>query len=302
MAHPRLQAGMDLPAWKNGLVLVSAFFLGILFVVAGGWKLADPFQWSTLLYQFKVPTWGVMPATLALGISEMLAGAMLFVPKFRRWGAILTAALLLVFMIYVGIYYEDLRGKECSCFPWVKRTVGPAFFVVDGIWVLMAGLVALWSRVSTGLKTAAMMLGAIAVFAGVSYGVSLMQQTGTKAPDSITVEGQPYSLSAGRHFLYFYDPECMHCDEAARRMSGWKFRDAKVVGVPTRVPQFAAEFMKSTKLNAPNSPDLKPLRDLFPFVDPPFGVAIENGRQKTAYPIFDKEAPEKQLRELGWIE
>lgn len=293
---------MDLPAWKSVVVIVSACFLGLLFIVSGGWKLADPYMWSVFLHQFKVPSELVMPGTIALGISEMLAGALLFVPRFRRWGAILTTGLLLVFMVYIGIHYDELRGKECSCFPMVKRTVGPAFFIVDGLWVMMAVAVAAWSRVSSGLKTAAMILGAIGVFAGVSYGVASMQQTGTKAPDSITVEGQPYALGSGRHLIYFYDPECMHCDEAARRMATWKFRDVKVVGVPTRMPQFGADFMKSTKLNAPNSPDAQPLKALFPFVDPPFGVAIEHGRQKAAMPIFDKEQPEKQLRALGWLE
>ncbi len=45
-------------------------------------------------------------------------------PRFRRWGAWLTGLLLVAFMLYIGYYYNVLRGAECSCFPWLKRAVG----------------------------------------------------------------------------------------------------------------------------------------------------------------------------------
>lgn len=302
MAQPRWNAGVDLPAWKTAVAVTCAVLLGVMWIVAGGWKLTGPFDWAIKLSQFKVPGWFAVPGTIVLGISEMLAGVLLFIPRFRRWGAILSAALLVVFMGYIGLFYEELRGADCSCFPMVKRAVGPAFFVGDGVMLLMCLLAGWWSRQSQGLKTAGMILGALVVFAGMSYGVALTQQSGTKAPEFITVDGKQTALSAGRYFIYFFDPECMHCDEAARRMAKWNWRDTKVVGVPTRVPHFAVEFMTSTKLRAPVTPDVKVLKDTFPFQDAPFGVALENGRQKEAMGIFDAEQPEKRLRELGFIE
>ncbi|MDX1984456.1 MAG: DoxX-like family protein [Bryobacteraceae bacterium] len=302
MAQPRWNAGVDLPAWKTAVALLCAILLGVMWIVAGGWKLTGPFEWAIALTQFKVPGWLALPGTIALGISEMLAGVLLFIPRFRRWGAILSAILLVVFMAYMGVFYDELRGKDCSCFPMVKRTVGPAFFIGDGVMLVMCLLAGWWSRVSEGLKTAAMILGAVAVFAGMSYGVAVTQQSGTKAPQTIMVDGKPVSLGIGRFFIYFFDPECTHCDEAARRMAKWNWRDTRVVGVPTRMPQFSAEFMQSTKLQAPVTSDLKLLKDTFPFQDAPFGVALENGRQKEAMGIFDAGQPEKRLRELGFIE
>ena len=49
-----------------------------------------------------------------------------------------------------------------------------------------------------GLRSAALILGAVAVFALVSYGAEAVRQTGIKAPESISVDGQPYPLEHGR--------------------------------------------------------------------------------------------------------
>lgn len=121
MAHPRLDAGVDLPGWKTGFALTCAALLALLFIVSGGWKLTDPFGWSVRLVQMRFPGFLSMPGTLAVGIAEVFAGLLILVPRFRRWGAMLISALLVVFMIYIGIFYNELRGAECSCFPWLKR-------------------------------------------------------------------------------------------------------------------------------------------------------------------------------------
>lgn len=302
MAHPRLDAGVDLPAWKAGFALACAALLGILFLVSGGWKLTDPFGWSVRLAQFRIPSSLAMAGTQAVGIAEVLGGLMILVPRFRRWGAGIISLLLVVFMIYVGIFYNELRGAECSCFPIVKRAVGPGFFAGDGLMLLMAIVAGKWARPTVDVKGAVMMLGAVVVFAGASYGVAMMQNSGKPAPDTLTVDGKLTSIAGGKVFLYFYDPECAHCDEAARRMSKWNWKDTRVIGLPTRVPHFGAEFMTTTGLKAPNSSDADLVKKTFPFGDPPYGVAVENGRQKAALGIFDKDQPEADLRKLGFIE
>jgi hypothetical protein len=145
-------------------------------------------------------------------------------------------------------------------------------------------------------------LGAVAVFAGVSYGINANRQTGLKAPDSITVDGKPYSLQQGHIFVFFYDPECMHCDAAARRMAKLNWKDTKVVALPTRVPQFADQFLHDTGLKAGTSLDLKLMRDTFKFVDPPYGVALDEGRQKAAIGSWDDSEPAKTLRQIGYVQ
>lgn len=302
MAHPRLSAGVDLPAWKAMAGLTCAALLGVLFLVSGGWKLTDPFGWAARLHQLRIPGPLTMPATQLVGIAEVLGGLLIVVPRFRRWGALLIGALLIAFMLFVGIFYNELRGEECSCFPWIKRSVGPGFFIGDLVMLLMAAAAGMWARASEGLKSAAMVLAAVAVFAGVSFGVAYTQNSGTQAPAAIAVDGKPFATGQGRVFLYFYDPECAHCDEAARTMSKWNWKDTKVIGIPTRQPQFGAEFMQSTGLKAPNSSDAEALKKVFPFGDPPYGVPLENGRQKASLQIFDKTEPEQTLRKMGYIE
>ncbi len=302
MAHPLGSTRMlDLPAWKTLLSHVAAFALAVLFVTAGVWKIMDPFTWRTMVEQLGVPYAFSMPLTFALGISETFSGVLVLVPRFRRWGAWLAIALLVVFMIYMGINYSALAGKDCSCFPWVKRTVSPEFFIGDAI-MLLAGVIALlWARRSEGLRSAAVVLGAIAVFAGVSYGVNAARLTGTKAPESIVVDGRPFSLQHGQVFLFFYDPQCSHCDMAARKMSKMDWGATKVIAIPTAEPQWAASFLHDTGLKASTSLDVAELRSVFTFRDPPYGVALENGREKGAVARYDDNEPESTLRQLRMI-
>ena len=140
------------------------------------------------------------------------------------------------------------------------------------------------------------------VFAGVSFGINATRQSGLRAPDTITVDGQPYSLRQGDIFVFFYDPECMHCDAAARRMAKLNWKDTKVVALPTRVPQFAAAFLHDTGLHAVTSFDAEKLRQTFKFVDPPYGVALKDGRQKAVIANFDDSEPAKTLRGIGFVE
>jgi uncharacterized membrane protein YphA (DoxX/SURF4 family) len=293
---------VDLQPWKNILSGVFAILLGIIFFVSGCWKLADPFQWAQAMTEFQVPSNLALPFTVALGTAETVGALLIVVPRFRRWGSAILSLLLLSFIAYFAMKYNVLAGKDCSCFPLVKRTVGPGFFVGDGVMLAMGLMAGAWSRRAEGIRAAAVILGAVAVFAGLSFGINATRASGLKAPDSITVDGKPYSLESGDIFLFFYDPECMHCDAAARRMAKLNWKDTKVVAIPTRVPQFAASFLHDTGLRAGTSNDLQLLRQTFKFVDPPYGVALVNGRQKVAVANFDDSEPAKTLGTVGFVQ
>jgi len=305
----RMTGSLEMPSWKSSVSHVSAFLIALLFISSGVWKISAPFMWARGLEEFLVPTWLSLPFTLALGVGETLGGVMILVPHFRRWGSILTSLLLVSFMLYIGFHYPQLVGKDCSCFPIVKRTVGPAFFVGDGIMLLLAMVAGLWSKPVYGRKrSAAVMLGAVAVFSGVSYGMAAHNLSGTKAPDSIVVDGKPFSLQSGRVFLFFYDPECGHCNAAAKHMGQltWK-GDVQVVGIPTRMPQFAEGFLHDNKFKAVTSTDLEKLKAVFPFPgDPPYGVALENGRETGPVAKYDDDDPATEpaatLRQLGLVQ
>jgi uncharacterized membrane protein YphA (DoxX/SURF4 family) len=302
MAQPRVGlASLELPGWKTALSWVAAILLSLLFLLSGLWKITDAQGAAVRMAQARVPESMSLAVALVFGIIETLGGVLLLVPRFRRWGAILTGFLLFAFLAYFAVNYNLLRGADCSCFPWVKRVVGPGFFISDGLMLLLAALAGIWSRPSESLRSAILVLGAVVVFALVSYGAGAVRQTGVKAPETIAVDGQPYSLEHGKVFLYFFDPECMHCFDAAKRMSHLNWGDTKVVAIATQHPQYAPQFLQDTGLKAAISPDLQELKQLFPFVSPPAGVALENGREKASLTKFEGEEPGAALKQLGLI-
>jgi uncharacterized membrane protein YphA (DoxX/SURF4 family) len=299
--NPR-DGSFDLAPWKKVLGGVFAVLLAFLFVVSGGWKLAAPFTWAQLVGQLRVPAPLALPLAILSGVGEVFCGVLIFVPRFRRWGSLLMSLLLVGFMLYFAINYNALAGKDCSCFPLVKRTVGPMFFVVDTLFLIGAVLAGWWARRASGVREALIILAAIGVFAGVSFGVNKARENAIRTPASVMVSGQPYSLRQGRIFLFFYNPSCLHCDAAARRMAKLVWNDTTVVAIPTESPQWAAAFLHDTGLKAVTTLDAKKLREVFQFVDPPYGVALDNGRPKAVVAAFDDSEPARTLRSIGYVQ
>jgi uncharacterized membrane protein YphA (DoxX/SURF4 family) len=302
MAQPhQALAGLDAPGWKTTLSWAGAILLALVFLVSGLWKLADARGAAVRMAQARVPQALSLAAAIGFGIAETFAAVLLLVPRLRRWGAWLGGALLVAFMIFIGIEYNALRGAECSCFPWLKRAVGPNFFIGDGIMLLLAVMAGTWARPARSMRTAALILGAVTLFAAVSYGVAAMRQTGTKAPDTLIVDGKPYAIDEGKVLIFYFDPECLHCLDAAKRMSKLNWGDTRIVAVPINVPQFAQGFLDDTHLKAVLSNDLPQLKKIFPFVSAPAGVALVNGREKMALTQFDDPEPANTLKKIGFI-
>jgi uncharacterized membrane protein YphA (DoxX/SURF4 family) len=292
---------IEQPAWKTALSWTGAIVVAVLFLASGIWKATDPTGWAVKLTQAKFPQELSVAGAIILGILETTAGVLVIVPRFRRWGAWLSGALLIGFMLYIGFYYNDLRGQDCSCFPWLKRTVGPMFFVGDAVMLAAAIAAGRFSQRVTRKLGAYVILAAVSVFALVSYGAAAVKDSGTKAPDTIAVDGKPYPLGSGKIFLYLYDPECMHCLEAGRKLAKMNWGDTKVIGVPSRMPQFAENFMKMTAMNKPNSTDWDLLNKTFSIKGTPGGVAIENGHEKAQLTQFEDDEPAATLTKLGFI-
>ncbi len=299
--HPGL-AQLALPTWKTTASWVSAILLALVFLGSGLWKLTDAPGAAVRMAQALVPQSLSLAAAIGFGIAETFAALLLVTPRFRRWGAWLGGALLVAFMIFIGMNYNALRGAECSCFPWVKRAVGPGFFIGDGLLLALAVMAGVWAPLARGMRAAGAILGIVTLFAAGSYGVAAMRQTGTKAPDTVTVDGKPYSLQQGKILVFYFDPECLHCLDAAKRMSHYNWGDTRVVGVPINVPQFAQGFLEDTHLKAVISNDHQQLKKIFPYVSAPAGVALVNGREKMALTQFEDPEPEATLRKLGFIE
>ncbi len=290
--------------WRTVLNWVSAILISLVFLVAGLWKVTDPAGAAVRLAQARVPEQLSLAAALGFGIAETFGGVLLLVPRFRRWGSIITSLLLVAFMIFIGIHYNELRGAECSCFPWLKRAVGPGFFLSDGIMLLLAIAAGWWARNSDGLRPALVILGAVTVFAVVSYGVNLTRHTGTKAPETVKAEdGSVISLNKGKVFVYFFNPQCLHCLDAGRKLAALNWGDTRFVGVPTENPRFAGWFMGKAGLTGrgPVSPDLDVLKKVFPFDLPPAGVALQDGYEKGMLLQFEDQEPGATLKKLGFV-
>ncbi len=292
---------VELPAWKSFTGLASAVVLAVIMLVAGIWKITDPLAAATRMNQALVPALLSLPAALCFGISETFSGVMLLTPRFRRWGAWLAILLLVAFLFYIGINYSRLHGEECNCFPWLERAVGPAFFAGDIIMLLLGIAAAVWARPSHSLRGATLVLAAICVFAGVSYGVAVTQSAGAPAPDSILVDGKPVSLQRGKILLYFFDPECTHCLFAAQDMTQYDWQDVRIIVVPTERKFLAPSFLEVAQLKAPITSDSEKLRKIYEFGDPPFAVAIENGRTVAELRVFENDEPKATLLKLGFV-
>jgi uncharacterized membrane protein YphA (DoxX/SURF4 family) len=309
---------VEMPGWKTIANHAAALFIGIVFITTGVYKAVDPYKFANLAKNLLVPYSLTLPLALLLAVAETTAGTLTLVPRLRRWGAILAGALLLVFMAYIGWNYRALIGRDCSCFPELKlplgitidmrRSIGPGFFYGDLGFIAAAAIAGIWAKRSQGLRTAAVILGAVAVFTAVSYGSAYSKLTGLKAPDSIIVDGQPMSLQQGRVFLFFYDPECGTCNAVGKSMGPLKFRDdVTLVGIPTRVPQFAASYLQDNGLHFKTSTDSAKLREIFKFDNPPYAALIERGRQTgVILPTqFDEDNPSKHialLKQMGVVE
>jgi len=168
--------------------------------------------------------------------------------------------------------------------------------------LLMAVFAGIWSRRPYGVKSAALVLAAVGVFAGVSLGVALTQPAGVRAPDSILVDGKPFPLREGRVFLYFFDPECTHCLFSAQEMSEYHWRNVHIIMVPTERKQLAGQFVEASGWQKPISSDSEKLRQVFHFGDPPYAVALENGRQVGTVNIFEDGQPKAILQALGFVD
>jgi uncharacterized membrane protein YphA (DoxX/SURF4 family) len=295
--------GLELPAWKNIVGHIAALSVAIIFLATGIAKMAVPYQVQTMFEQLLVPAWASLPLVIVLAIGEALGGLLVLMPRYRRWGAWLIAAMLVAFMGYIGLRYQALVGRDCSCFPWLKRAVTPALFVEDGA-MLAAALIAAWfSRKPSSLRFPIIALVAISVLAGAGLGYNTMHQSGIQVPETILVDGKPFNIRQGHILLFFYDPHCSHCEEAAQHMStyGWK-KDVTVIGLPTVDPQLADSFLDYTKLVAKTSTDSALLRKLFVFTSPPYGVVLDGGRVKSILTHFDAPEPQPSLQQAGFID
>ncbi|HJR09660.1 MAG TPA: MauE/DoxX family redox-associated membrane protein [Pyrinomonadaceae bacterium] len=103
--------------WLHVLVLISRFGLAAMWLFAAGAKLYTLHDFTFNMTNLVPERWA-LPLTIALISLELLAAALLIIPRTARAGASLTAAMLIGFALY-GLYYVYvMKGEplECGCF------------------------------------------------------------------------------------------------------------------------------------------------------------------------------------------
>ena len=288
---------------KQTAAAICGVLMGIVFLVSGGWKVLSPFKTGEVLEQAQVPAELAVIGAVALGTIELFAACLLFVPQFRRAGGFIASALMIFFIAWIGYHYHILAGQECNCFPIIKRTVGPGFFISDGVMLILTLVAFAWSPRVMRFRLPVVLLIALIVVAGISFGVNAAERNNAQVPTPVIVDGKPENMAQGKVFLFFYDPSCMHCDAAAKFMSTLDWDGTKIVAIPTVNPQWAASFLHDTRLKAATSLELDKLKKVFPFVDPPFGVALDEGRVKESFgqAQFTPPMPAADLKRLGFV-
>ena len=291
------------PRWKSLSGAASAIILSLLFLASGIWKLTDLDAAAQRMVQSLVPVGLSMPAALAVAAGETLAGVMLLLPRSRRWGAWLAGLMLVLFMLYIGVFYNRLLGEDCNCFPWIQRVVGPAFFAGDAAMLALAGLAGWGSSQPQDGARAAIALGCVCLAAGGAYLLAASRRNHAVVPETVMVDGRRLALHRGRFLLYFFDPECSHCFSVAQEMARKDWGTTRIVVLATREQRFASSFLTDTRLRAGISPDSDTLRKALPFTDPPYAVAVDQGRVVAMFNSGQMEDAEyyATLQRLGFL-
>ncbi len=289
--------------WTYGLGSAAAILMAALWFVAGFWKLTDISGWQLKLTQLLVPASLSLAGTLAVGIAEVTAGLLLVRPAWRRWGGWLSSGLLVAFMVYIAANYETLRGEDCSCFPWLERAVGPAFFWSDAA-MLGASLLAIrFSPPPRHLRGAGVAALGVLAFAGAMLAMDRIRpEPSTTYKGPITVDGETYSLQQGKTFLFFFNPSCLHCLHAGQAMAQHRWL-VDFIGVPTQDFDWGPGFVVDAGLSDVKfSPDVEVLRETFVFQDVPYGALLDRGVLLEGIVFWEEPDLGETLRRHGFID
>lgn len=99
---------------RTGALLGCRAILGGLFVVAGAMKVLDMRTFVDVVQAYRIlPHVLIIPAAFAVPWVEMVLGAALLLGLWLRSSAVLSAGVLLAFMVGLGV--NIMRGADMSC-------------------------------------------------------------------------------------------------------------------------------------------------------------------------------------------
>ncbi len=126
---------------KRVALLLGRVALGAVFLVAAGPKIADPPGFAHMVSNYLlVPAPAVNFLALFLPWIEMLAGIALVTGVFWRTGAKLSAALLVLFILAIGINLARDHAVQCGCFDVHAAEKSHAQLIGEMRWVVARDL------------------------------------------------------------------------------------------------------------------------------------------------------------------
>lgn len=120
---------------------LCALAVAIVFVVAAGLKMWDPFQFKTAVNNYHIlpRTYANLIAILLPGW-ELAAAVALIVPATRRAGAGIIGAMLVIFIAAIGIAMFNGYDIECGCFGKGSGAIGWLTIAQDVILLAATGI------------------------------------------------------------------------------------------------------------------------------------------------------------------
>lgn len=79
-----------------------------------------------------------VPLSILLPLLEIVIAVMLFLPKYRYWGMIGSAGLMLLFTIYVSAMVFTLKELPCSCGGLIRELTWKQHFFFNVCFTLLA--------------------------------------------------------------------------------------------------------------------------------------------------------------------
>ena len=108
---------------------------GVMFLAAGGYKLADGPAWPKQAADMGVPRW----LALLVPWFELALGALLLTGLFSPWPAVAAVLTLLVFTVVIVNRLLDGTRPPCACFgARSKKPLGPGHVIRNGVLLLVA--------------------------------------------------------------------------------------------------------------------------------------------------------------------
>src|ERR687893_2633068 len=141
-------------------LLVARLLLALVFLVAGVGKLADRAGSRQAIVDFGLPARLAAPLGVLLPLTELAVAIALIPISTAWWGALGALALLLLFVVGIGVNLARGRKPECHCFGQLhSEPAGWNTLVRNGILAAVAGFVVWQGYDGAGLSAVAWLAG-----------------------------------------------------------------------------------------------------------------------------------------------